>query len=366
MQQRISFPRHSTSLVVTVVFVAAALAVRQAAADESENSTTNTEKTAHHWLTDFEEAAAEAKRLDVPLVVHFYADWCVPCQRMQREVLEDPELLDQLGHNFVGLKLNVDANEELAGRLNVRSLPGDVVIAPDGRVLAQTGGYQPRDVYLLNLSLAHSRFTDVENAAKAGSSVDGPVAGRTHTPRREDTGDSGKRPPSGWTSPDTASEPEPTTAENDDRPLIVARPTARSRWQPGSAAPIVAAPKPLLGLDGYSPVALFYQREWRAGHPRFAAVHKGIQYRMRSTEELEQFQAEPERFAPRLLGCDPVVLEETDRAHTGSTRHAAYFDDALYLFVSAESRARFKQDPLRYTTTRHVLLDEPEAVNRLR
>jgi YHS domain-containing protein len=58
---------------------------------------------------------------------------------------------------------------------------------------------------------------------------------------------------------------------------------------------------------------------------------------------------------PRLLGCDPVVLYRTDRAMSGSTEFGAYFDGGLYLFTAPETRTEFKEHPMRYTRTRHVL-----------
>ena len=76
---------------------------------------------------------------------------------------------------------------------------------------------------------------------------------------------------------------------------------------------------------------------------------------MADANELRQFRANPERYAPKLLGCDPVLLNETDRAIAGKIDFGAYFDGELYFFVSAKSRKIFRAKPLRYTRTRHVL-----------
>ena len=50
-----------------------------------------------------------------------------------------------------------------------------------------------------------------------------------------------------------------------------------------------------------------------------------------------------------------MILQKTDRAIPGSTKFGAYFDGALYLFETAESRSEFKKAPMRYVKTRHVL-----------
>jgi YHS domain-containing protein len=124
------------------------------------------------------------------------------------------------------------------------------------------------------------------------------------------------------------------------------------------------ASKITLGLDGYSPVALSKSRQWVRGKQEFAFNWQDVTYWMTSAEELREFEKNPRQFAPRLLGCDPVILWQTDRAIAGSTQFGAFFDGELYLFSTQDSRDQFKQNPIRYTQTRHVL--RPEQVTRLR
>ena len=97
------------------------------------------------------------------------------------------------------------------------------------------------------------------------------------------------------------------------------------------------------------------ERKWQKGKAEFASDYKGMVYHMRSQEELAQFQADPGRYAPRLLECDPVELQKTDLAVRGVTRYGAYFDGHLFLFASSENRETFKRNPLHFTGTRHVI-----------
>ncbi len=71
--------------------------------------------------------------------------------------------------------------------------------------------------------------------------------------------------------------------------------------------------------------------------------------------ELEIFKVDPGRYAPQLLGCDPVILNKQDRAIPGDTKYGAYYDHNLYLFVDLESREEFKKNPDRFSRTMHVL-----------
>jgi YHS domain-containing protein len=147
--------------------------------------------------------------------------------------------------------------------------------------------------------------------------------------------------------------------------------TSQKLTDPGAQKPNepelpVGRPHPPAGLDGFSPVALWHDRKWTRGDAHFAAEHQGIVFHMASAEELAKFQAGPEQYVPQLLGCDPVIMFETDRAVTGNTQFGAYFQGKLFLFSSSDTRAKFRDNPERYSRTRHVLLDDeiPESITR--
>lgn len=57
---------------------------------------------------------------EAPVVVDFYADWCPPCRAMTPVV---EHLAGELAGNVSIGKLDVDANQELAIRYGVMSIP---------------------------------------------------------------------------------------------------------------------------------------------------------------------------------------------------------------------------------------------------
>ncbi|MCB0525119.1 MAG: thioredoxin [Saprospiraceae bacterium] len=57
---------------------------------------------------------------DKPVLVDFYADWCAPCRAM-KPILE--ELKSNLGDSVSIFKIDVDKNQAVSDKFDVRSIP---------------------------------------------------------------------------------------------------------------------------------------------------------------------------------------------------------------------------------------------------
>lgn len=75
------------------------------------------------------------------VLVDFWAAWCGPC-KMIAPVLE--ELDTEMGDKLNIVKVDVDANQELAQKYQVMSIPA-LFVLKDGEVVEQTLGYQPKE-----------------------------------------------------------------------------------------------------------------------------------------------------------------------------------------------------------------------------
>jgi len=82
---------------------------------------------------NFEE---EVIKSTVPVVIDFWASWCVPCKMIS-------PTLDELAQEFAGKakigKLNVDENREIAGKYGIRGIPS-LLLFKDGEIKDQLVG----------------------------------------------------------------------------------------------------------------------------------------------------------------------------------------------------------------------------------
>ena len=82
---------------------------------------------------NFEETVAGS---DVPVIVDFYADWCMPCKRIA-PTLE--EIASEKDGELLVFKVDVDQSQELASAYQVMSIP-NVISFKNGELYKRVVG----------------------------------------------------------------------------------------------------------------------------------------------------------------------------------------------------------------------------------
>lgn len=262
------------------------------------------------WKTDLNEARKLAAETNRPILCHFYASWCGPCRQMEKKVFPLSQVQGQLKSSVIAVKINVEKQQYLANRFGVTSLPSDIFLEPDGTQILQSTGFRSSSEYVGLVMRAQTRYADL-------------LASRQSEPVL----------------------PPGNLAENEK----------------------MVKPEAIKGLmlGGYCPVTLWKSRRWEKGSPQYQTDYKGQRYYFSGADEAESFQQSPDRYVPQFLGCDPVVVWETDRAVPGDITYGAFYDERLYLFTSDLNRKRFKAKPDQFIKTQVVFdVDQIERVVR--
>ena len=88
----------------------------------------------------------EVMQAEGKVLVDFWASWCGPCRMLG-------PVIDQLGNELTDVKvckIDVDANQELAGKYKVETIP-TLVVLEAGKEIKRSVGVQPKPAILAML-----------------------------------------------------------------------------------------------------------------------------------------------------------------------------------------------------------------------
>jgi len=96
------------------------------------------------WAPDLATARQAAAQFQVPLLVHFYGDNCLPCKTLEQRVYKQEAVIKTLNKYFICVRLNGSQTPAVAAEFRVHSWPTDVFLSPDGQTLYQ--GVSKQDI----------------------------------------------------------------------------------------------------------------------------------------------------------------------------------------------------------------------------
>jgi thiol:disulfide interchange protein DsbD len=93
-----------------------------------------------------DEALAQAQRDRKPIVLDFFAEWCAPCIRMEKNTFKD-ERVKALLERCVFVRVDTDKQPDIAKRMAVEGLPDIRFALPDGRVIKRLRNFQDAESF---------------------------------------------------------------------------------------------------------------------------------------------------------------------------------------------------------------------------
>jgi thioredoxin-like negative regulator of GroEL len=125
------------------------------------------------WQVNVETAQQIAAKTNRLVLIHFWAPWCKPCMRLEKEVFSRADTAKSLEANFVFVKVNADEAPGTTRSFGVSSLPTDVIVTPQGRLVSQFQSPPTATQYITQLNQAAAGHREL---ARRSSQPAGPAA----------------------------------------------------------------------------------------------------------------------------------------------------------------------------------------------
>ena len=138
-----------TAITTAVTLVGTACGRSEPAQTAVAETVTNHGTVTVEWEKDLPAAIERAQSEGKPVLVNFYADWCVWCKRLESTTLRDAKVAALLSDRVVPVNLDVDGDgRELSNQYRVDGLPTVLVLDASGREIGRIPGYMPPTGFL--------------------------------------------------------------------------------------------------------------------------------------------------------------------------------------------------------------------------
>ncbi|MBO0746309.1 MAG: thioredoxin domain-containing protein, partial [Candidatus Dormibacteraeota bacterium] len=123
------------------------------------------------WRPWSEEAFAEARAADKPILLSISAVWCHWCHVMDETTYSDPGVIDVVQNQYVPIRVDNDLRPDINQRYNMGGWPTTAFLTPEGDIL--TGGTyipaeQMADAAARVAGIYHERKGEIEEQVEAG------------------------------------------------------------------------------------------------------------------------------------------------------------------------------------------------------
>ncbi|MFN7574445.1 MAG: thioredoxin family protein [Planctomycetota bacterium] len=341
------------------------------------------------WAADLAAAKTEAARRNKPILLHFGASWCRPCQEVETFVFRNPAVARKLGETVVPVRIDYDQNPQLAAEFGVKSLPTDVVVTTSEKVIQKRNSPTEASAYVAMLAEIERAQAALANGGQAVLNEKNQLAESWEKSRPRPDGSNGLTPfdqqrplapGPGTTAPPRASAPtfngiaEGNSPSPNGTPLATVTPPLTAEARPSTAFKPASPSSPSAEVPQKvtNPFATPSASASQSASPSQSASASPNEFGTRNSFAA---QAPPVPSPPAegtgqavegkgqvvltgatssdpslaLEGDCPVTLLKETKWVKGDDRLGAVHRGRIYLFASAEAQAEFLRDPDRYS-----------------
>ena len=348
------------------------------------------------WESDLRTAHEKAVAEDKLLLLHFYSDNCIWCDRLEAGAFQESSVGKAISANYVALKVHARKSPKLTGLFKVTKFPTDVVVTTAGQILTHRVSPQQPERYVAMLAgcVASKPVAQVaekterepignkstqQNAAKPDPSVPATPnneISRSSQPQSNSgvparfAGSRGPRTnepvvPSDNFNQLPAAEFTPTEkpAAGLNMALPESQPEPINPTSPASPAPAATAPetasadvptaiiKPDLAMQGFCAVTVVKENQWVEGKSEYGVIHLGKLYLFSSQQAMGTFLADPAPYTPILNEIDVVRFFEERKIVKGKREFGVLdpIHNRMFFFADEAALKHFENEYERYT-----------------
>lgn len=325
------------------------------------------------WNENLRSAHAKAQAENKLLLLHFYSDNCVWCDRLEAGAFKAPIVDAALTEHYIPVKIHAGKNPQLVEMFQVKAFPTDVIVTTNGKTVSHTVSPQAADRYVAMLQSAVPKGIQAtasptqdlaaETPAEAPTANHAPAPQVTAAPASANLAGefaggakgilAGART-DGMTLGMPAQMTEESLPEPDEEALAESASEPQSDSVAESQSPENTTGKPDqpgLAMEGFCAVTVIKEDRWVEGRPDFGVVHLGKLYLFASAEAMETFLADPVTYTPVLNEIDVVRFFEERRIVPGK-REWGLKDpthNRMFFFADEAAMNHFWNEHHRYT-----------------
>ena len=147
--------RISTKILIVPIL----LAVLTAPAALAQDAPLQEEKHDNRFINwqEYSDAVERSRAENIPLLIHFTAQWCKWCEKMKRETYKEVKIIRYLNENYAMTMVDTEKLPALAAKFRVEGLPTLWFLDGKGNRLTHVPGYMSAETMLPLLEFINTK-----------------------------------------------------------------------------------------------------------------------------------------------------------------------------------------------------------------